>query len=164
MIRFAQTKDLKRIVAIYNQSVSHKNATADLDPITPSRGIAWFSQHSPESYPFYVREKNNKVVGWCCLSPYREGRLALKKTAEIKYYVDYSYHRKGIASKLVQHALDNCPRVKKRVVFAVLLEGNKIGIRLLKKFGFKQWGYLPDVAEFNGEPCGHIYMGRKIAF
>lgn len=162
MIRFAEMKDLKSIVAIYNQAVPHKNATADLHPITPKQGIERFNEHNPKSYPFYVREMDGKVVGWCSLSPYRYGRLALKNTAEIVYYVDFSYHRKGVASSLVQYALDDCARINKRVLFAILLEINTISIKLLEKFGFERWGFLPEVADFDGELCGHVYMGKKI--
>lgn len=162
MIRFAQMKDLKDIISIYNQAVPYKNATADLKLITPKEGAERFNVTRAQSYPFYVKEIDGKAVGWCSLSPYRNGRMALINTAEIVYYVDYAYHRQGIASSLIRHSLDDCRRINKRIVFAILLERNTISLKLLQKFGFEKWGYLPEVAEFDGELCGHIYMGKKI--
>jgi len=162
MIRFAKTDDLERIVAIYNQAVDQKNATADLQHVTVQQRIAWFNEHSPDSYPIYVKEIDDELAGWCSLSPYRPGRLALERTVEIAYYIDYTHHRQGIGSDLIQHALHDCLRIKKRIVFAILLEKNIKSITLLEKFGFERWGYLPEVAEFDGKPCGHMYMGKKI--
>ena len=162
MIRFAKTDDLESIVAIYNQAVVHKNATADLQPVEVQQRIRWFNEHSPESYPVYVKEIDGKVAGWCSLSPYRHGRLALEKTVEIVCYIDYTHHSRGIGSELIQHALHDCIRLKKRIVFAILLEKNIRSIKLLEKFGFERWGYLPEVAEFDSKLCGHIYMGKKI--
>ena len=162
MIRFAKFDDLEGIVAIYNQAVPHKNATADLQPVQTKQRITWFNEHSPESYPIYVKEINDTVVGWCSLSPYRGGRLALKKTVEIVCYIDYEYHKQGIGSGVIQYALNDCTRLKKRIVFAILLEKNIKSITLLEKFGFERWGYLPDVAEFDDELCGHVYLGKKI--
>ena len=162
MIRFAKVDDLERIVAIYNQAVPYKNATADVYPIQTKQRITWFNEHSPESYPIHVKEIDDKVAGWCALSPYRDGRLALKKTVEIVCYVDYEHHGQGIGSCLIQHALTECTRLEKRIVFAILLEKNIRSIKLLEKFGFQRWGYLPEVAEFDGKLCGHVYMGKKI--
>jgi len=162
MIRFAKTDDLERIVAIYNQAIAHKNATADLQPLEVQQRIAWFNEHNQEFYPVYVKEIDGKVAGWCSLSPYRPGRLALEKTVELSYFIDYKYHRQGIGSDLIQHALHDCIRLKKIIVFAILLEKNIKSIKLLEKFGFERWGYLPEVAEIDGKLCGHIYMGKKI--
>ena len=36
-------------------------------------------------------------------------------------------------------------------------------IGLLKKFGFEQWGHMPNVADFDGAECGHVYLGKRIA-
>lgn len=162
MIRFAKAEDLERIVDIYNQAVPHRNATADLEPVTEEQRRSWFNEHCTGSYPIYVKEIHGRVVGWCSVSPYRGGRLALKRTAEVTLYIDYGHHGQGIGESLLQHALGDCARVGKRIVFAILLEINVKSINLLEKVGFERWGYLPEVAEFGGERCGHVYMGKKI--
>ena len=147
---------------IYNQAVPHGNATADLEPVTVTQRRSWFEEHSPDSYPIFVKEIHGRVVGWCSLSPYRGGRLALRRTAEIALYVDYDHHGQGIGESLLQYALGDCARIGKRILFAILLEKNRKSIRLLEKYGFERWGYLPEVAEFGNERCGHVYMGKKI--
>jgi phosphinothricin acetyltransferase len=109
-----------------------------------------------------VADVEGQVVGWCSLSAYRPGRAALRFTAEISYYIDPAYHRRGIGTALIQHALAACPALEIRHLFAIVLEGNAASLKLLEKMGFEQWGYLPRVADFDGKEVGHFYCGRHV--
>lgn len=160
-IRLAALADLPRIVEIYNQAIAARNATADTVPFTVEQRLDWFRVHAPEVHPIYVYEQGGEVQGWLSVSPYR-GRPALARTAEVSYYVDYGFHGRGIGSALMAHALEDAPRIGKKVYLAILLEWNKGSIRLLEKFGFERWGYLPAVAEFDGKLCGQYYYGRQV--
>lgn len=160
-IRLATSADLPRIVEIYNQAIAAHNATADTVPFTVEQRLDWFNMHTPDFYPIYVAEEEGQVTGWLAVSPYR-GRPALEHTAEVSYYVDYAHHKKGIGSALLAHAIVEAPRISKHVFIAILLEWNVASMRLLEKYGFDRWGYLPDVAEFYGKSCGQFYYGRKI--
>ncbi len=87
MIREAKKDDLVVINSIYNQAVEAKYQTADLLPISIEIRQKWFLEHDTETYPIFVSEEQNKIVGWCSLSAYRKGREALKQVAEVSYYV-----------------------------------------------------------------------------
>ena len=160
-IRIASQTDLPRIVAIHNQAIISGRANAYLQPFSVEARRDWFALHDPDEYPIYVSEQDGEVVGWLSLSPYRD-RPVLKRTVEVSYYVDYTHHGKGIGSELMQYALADCARIGKKVLIAIVLEWNAPSIKLLEKFGFEKWGYLPEVAEFDGRLCGHIYNGRKV--
>jgi L-amino acid N-acyltransferase YncA len=162
MIRLAALDDLPGMVAIYNEAVAHRFATADLTPVSVDQRVDWFREHDSSTFPIYVFEKEGSVRGWCSLSSYRPGREALVGTAELSYYVGYEFHGQGIGSALVRHALAEAPRLGKRVLFAILLERNEPSIRLLKKYGFELWGRLPDVALVDSELVSHLYYGRRI--
>ena len=162
MIRLAHLDDLTSIVDIYNQSIPSQQATGDMQPLRVQDRLAWFEEHRPNQYPIFVAEVEGRVAGWCSLSPYRPGRAALRFTAEISYYIDYAYHHRGLATALVEHALDACPALHIRHVFAIVLEGNEGSLGLLKKMGFDQWGYLPRVADFDGREVGHLYYGKHV--
>lgn len=161
-IRFANKTDLERIVEIYNQAVPTNRATADLETITVNDRLKWFEDHKSDEYPIYVAVLDNKVVGWCSISGYRPGRMALRQTAEISYYIDYDYHGKGIGTKLVEHAINDCKRIGIRNLMAFLLEWNEKSVKLLEKYDFERWGLLPQAANFYGKECGHLIMGRRI--
>jgi phosphinothricin acetyltransferase len=161
-IRIASLTDLPRIVEIYNQVITAGNATADTVPFSVEARLDWFNQHDANQYPIYVcKDESRKILGYLSLSPYRD-RPALARTAEVSYYVDYGQHGKGIGSALMQHALADCARIGKKVLLAIVLEWNAPSIKLLEKFGFEKWGYLPDVAELDGRLCGHLYYGRNV--
>ena len=109
-----------------------------------------------------MAEVEGKVAGWCSLSPYRPGRAALRFTAEISYYIAPAYHRQGIGTALVKHAMVACPTLEIRRLFATAWEGNEGSLKLLEKMGFEQWGHLPRVADFDGKQVGHLYYGRHV--
>ena len=160
-IRFAEQQDLSRLVEIYNQAIQAK-CTARLEVVGVKDRQAWFDEHNREKYPILVAEAENKVLGYLNLSAYRPGRSALKYTAEVSYFVDYDYHQKGVASALMEACILMCPDIHIKNLFAILLESNASSIRLLKKFEFKQWAYLPEVAEINGVEVSQVYFGRQL--
>jgi len=161
-IRTATIDDLSSIVAIYNEAVYQRFATADLEPVTVEQRSGWFHEHDPATAPIYVAEREGAVAGWCSLSAYRPGRAALTRTAEISYYVGAAVRGCGVGSALVRHAIEQAPRVGKHVLFGILLERNAPSIRLLTKYGFELWGRLPDAALIDGEVVSHVYYGRSV--
>lgn len=161
-IRIAYEHDLPQIVEIYNQAVTQIGATADLNPVSVESRLGWFSEHKPDAYPIWVAEQSECILGWCSLSAYRPGRMALCHTAEISYYVHEDHRHKGVASSLIQHAIEKCPALKIKNLFSLLLDVNSPSIRILEKFGFVKWGHMPEVAEFDGKTCGHLIYGRKV--
>ncbi len=161
-IRPARTDDLPAIVAIYNQAIETKRSTADMEPVRIEDREAWFREHTPGMHPIFVADVDGETAGWCSLSAYRPGRAALRHTAEISYYVDEAHTRRGIATALVRHAVAACPELRIRNLFAIVLEHNAPSIRILEKAGFRQWGFLPRVADFDGEECGQYYFGMRI--
>jgi phosphinothricin acetyltransferase len=161
-IRLAKFEDLEAIVNIYNQAIKTKFCTGDTECITVNDREDWFSNHKPEKYPINVYIKDNKIVGWSSISPYRPGRYALRYTIEISYYIHQDFHRQGIGSELVEYTINKCKELNYKSVFGIILEKNIASIKLMQKFGFELWGLMPDVADFDGEECGHVYYGKKL--
>jgi L-amino acid N-acyltransferase YncA len=161
-IRTAMIEDLPRLVGIYNQAIASHTATADTIPFSVETRRGWFNEHSADAYPIYICENEHGLVaGYLSISTYRN-RPALARTAEISYYVDYNLHRQGIGSALLQHALEDAKRIGKKVYLAFLLEGNTPSLRLLEKFGFERWAYLPQVAELPDGLSGQFIYGRAV--
>ncbi len=161
-LRIAKANDLPAIVEIYNQAVATKQATAELTPVSVKGRKDWFAEHTAEQYPIFVAETGGAVVGWCSLSQYRPGRLALRYTAEISYYIHVEYRRMGIGSQLVSHVIEQSKTREIKTLVAILLDINIGSIRLLEKLGFTKWGELPRVADFDGKECGHLYYGLRV--
>ena len=161
-IHQAKPSDLPAIVAIYNQAINSKTATGDTQEFSVIERQEWFNKFDENSYPLYVVEIENRVVGYCSISPYRKGRGAMASVAEISYYIDYSFHGKGIATALVKHAIADCKRIGKKNLLAILLETNTPSIGLLEKLGFQKWGHFPDIVEMHGEKQAQVIYGLKV--
>ncbi len=162
IIRIAIAADLPQIVEIYNQAVNLSGCTADLDPISIESRQSWFNEHSSEAYPIWVADNQGSVLGWCSLSPYRCGRMALKHIAEISYYIDQNHRGTGVGSSLLQHAIDQCPGLQIKNLLALILGINIASIGIMDKFKFELWGTMPAVAEIDGEKCDHLIYGRNV--
>jgi len=161
-IRFASINDLSLIVEIYNQAIRSKSATGDMDAFLVEERVEWFHKFDTDSFPIYVAEINHNIIGYLTLSPYREGRRGMNKIAEISFYLDYSYRGLGIGSALVSYAINDCRRIGKETLLAILLDINDKSVSLLKKFNFKKWGHLPDIINLKGLKCGQFIYGLSI--
>jgi len=161
-IRKADISDLPDIVAIYNQAVPTRRSTANTIPWTVESRTPWFIEHAPDKHPIFVAEVDGLVVGWCSLSVYRPGRLALRFTAEISYYIDSGSQRQGLGQALIRHAIEACPRLNIKNIIAVIIDRNEPSRNLLEKLGFEQWAYLPRVLDFDGQEFGEYYYGIRV--
>jgi len=161
--RNATEGNLPEIVEIYNQAIALGTATADISPVTVKSRKRWLQDHKEDHYPVFVGLNLNTVVGWCSLSAYRPGRMALRHTAEISYYVEKDAQGKGVGSFLISHAIEQCPALGIKTLFAIILDINGESAQILEKFGFRKWGHLPNVADFDGQECGHLYYGLRVS-
>ena len=162
-IRLANTNDLEAINHIYNQVIPYEISTADMVPYSMEERLNWFRAYDRSKYPVFVADINNEVAGYFSFSPYRPRRHAMRYTAEISYFVDENFRKKGIGTSLMNHAVNKAPGYDFKTLIAILLAHNEASIRLLEKFGFSEWGRMPGVADFNGKERDHLYYGLRIS-
>ncbi|MFZ1527385.1 MAG: N-acetyltransferase family protein [Ferruginibacter sp.] len=162
IIKTAGIEDLESIISIYNTAVNSKFETADTLALDWKKRIDWFKAHDPATYPIFVYKIGAVVAGWISVSPYRQGRMALRFTVEISYYVHEHFRGRGIAEKLLEYTIIECRKLNYRTIFAIILDKNEKSINLLTKHGFEKWGHMPNVADFNGTECGHVYYGLRL--
>ncbi|MEM6317317.1 MAG: N-acetyltransferase family protein [Bacteroidota bacterium] len=161
LVRLATLADLPALTEIYNQAIRARQ-TADTIPMTVEDRKPWFVSHQSKQYPLLVAETDNTVQGYATLSQYRGGRPALKYAVEVSYYIHQDHQRKGLGTRLLEAALESSEILGYKHAFAILLDTNKPSIHLLKKFGFEQWGHLPNIAEIDGQICGQYYYGKHL--
>ena len=161
-IRLAAVEDIPAITEIYNQAIALKSATADISPVSEDSRRIWLAEHRADRYPVLVAEGPDAVMGYSSLSPYRPGRMALRYTAEISYYIHEDFRGLGVGSRLIEQAIELCSELRIKTLFAILLDINSDSVYILEKFGFQKWGHMPDVADFGGAECGHLYYGRRV--
>ncbi|MDX8361303.1 MULTISPECIES: N-acetyltransferase family protein [Bacillaceae] len=143
IIRDAHQDDLLSILNIYNQAIVNTTATFDLTEETLEQRQQWFSKYGSD-YPLIVATIENKVVGYCCLSAFRE-KAAYAKTVELSVYVDENTRGHGVATKLVNEILLRAKQIGFHVIISGITKGNDSSIKLHEKFGFEFIGSFKEV-------------------
>lgn len=161
IVRDALETDLPTIVQIYNASIPNRLATADTEPVSLESRIPWFHSHNPSNRPIWVMEIDKKVVGWLSFNSFY-GRPAYQKTAELSIYVAPDRHRQGIATKLLEKAIERSPGIGLTTLLGFIFAHNQASLELFKKYQFQQWGYLPKVAVLDDMEKDLIVLGRQI--
>lgn len=166
----ASKADLEQIVEIYNQSVTERNATADLSPVSVKSREAWFDAHG-SNRPIYVlkanadnkaqNENGGQILAWASLSDYYP-REAYDITAEISVYIRKSARGKGFGKILAKHLIENAPNFGIKNIVAVIFKSNTASLNLFTNLGFSKWGELPNVCDMSGKFESVIILGKKL--
>lgn len=163
VIEDATLADLADIVGIYNSTIAGRLVTADLEPVTVDDRMKWFLEHSPQHRPIWVAREREKgdVLAWLSFQSFY-GRPAYRATAEISVYIAEKHRGSGLGSLLVSKAIEACPSLGLTALVGFVFGHNKPSLALLSKFGFSQWGLLPEVAELDGVKRDLAIMGLRL--
>jgi L-amino acid N-acyltransferase YncA len=161
MIRDARESDLEAIVRIYNAAIPGRLATADTEPVSVDSRRPWLREHDAGRHPLWVAERDGRVVGWLSVSAFY-GRPAYASTAELSVYVDPAVHRGGVASALLQRAIDRAADLAVRTYLGFIFAHNARSLALFRTFGFEQWAHLPSVAVLDGVERDLLILGKRV--
>ena len=160
-IRRALPSDLERLTEIYNQAILARDCTCHLETFTAYERKDWLIEHMGEKYPLLVCVLDRKIVGYAHLSPYKD-RQAFDGAVEVTYYLDYDYRRQGLGSLLMEKLLSEAEKLGYKTATASIIGSNTASERLLLKYGFKEWGRLPKIADFGDRKEDHVFFGKYI--
>ena len=157
----ATQADLPDIVAIYNSTIASRAVTADLQPVSVAQRQDWFNAHKKNRPLYVVKNAENKILGWGGFSDYY-ARAAYDITAEISVYLAEKARGQGVGTWLIRAMLEQAPDLGIRNVVGVIFAHNHSSLKLFRRLGFEQWGFLPGVCELDGKPADIVILGRKI--
>jgi L-amino acid N-acyltransferase YncA len=161
LVRDAREGDLPRIVAIYNEAIPGRRATADTEPVTVADRVPWFREHTPARRPLWVAERQGVIAGWLSLQSFY-GRPAYAATAEVSVYVAAAAQREGIGRRLLALAIEKAPGLGLATLVAFVFGHNEPSLRLFERHGFERWGRLPRVARLDGTERDLLILGRRV--
>lgn len=163
VISRATAADLPEIVAIYNSTVASRQVTADLEPVSVASRQAWFEAHQQPNRPIFVlkAKDSDEVLAWGSFSDYYP-RAAYNITAEISIYVRHDTRGTGCGKDLLAYMLMQAPKLSIQTVIGVIFAHNFASLNLFGKFGFEQWGLLPQVCNLDGHLADVVLLGKKI--
>jgi L-amino acid N-acyltransferase YncA len=158
-IRDAVEADLPVVIDIYNAAVATRMSTAQLEPVTVESRREWLGQHSPDCYPFWVAEIDDRVRGWLSVKSFLP-RCAYRSTIELSVYVDENFRRRGIARKLLEAAIARVPSLGINAMVGLIFAHNEASLKLFTRLGFERWGLLPRVARLDDAERDVVVVGR----
>ncbi|KQL51036.1 GNAT family acetyltransferase [Heyndrickxia shackletonii] len=156
-IRDAAVTDLAAMLEIYNEAIRNLSATFDLVEQTIEQRMVWYKEHSGK-YPFIVAEMDGKVVGYSCLSKFRD-KEAYSQTTELSIYLSSDCRGKGVGSVLMQEILIRAAKDGYHTIISGITGGNEASVKLHEKFGFEFVGCFKEVGyKFNEWQDVHFYQ------
>ena len=174
IVQLADKEDLPAILAIYNQSIAGKQATANLTPVTCAERQGWFDEHiNSATRPIYIvkatdagadrgaEQTVSPIVAWGSFSDLYT-RPAYHISTEISIYLHQEHHGQGLGSFLTRWMLTQAPSLGIQNVVALIFAHNQPSLGLFRKLGFEQWGYMPKVCDMEGFIADVVMLGKAV--
>lgn len=158
--RAAKLTDLPFIVAVYNQTIPKRNATADLEPVTVEDRQAWFAAHNQQTRPLWLIEVAGVPAGWLSLSDFY-GRPAYQKTVEISLYLDQPFQHQGLGQKALAYVETQVDRLQIETILAFVFGHNTASQKLFRQQGYTRWGHFPKIAEMDQKKYDLDILGKS---
>lgn len=147
-VRTADTSDLPRIAAIYDEQVRTAISTFDLEPLGLDYWEARLASTAPGDH-LLVALADSDVVGYAYSSSYRP-RPAYARTREVSVYLAGEAREQGLGRALYEELLRRLRTDGIHQVLAVIALPNDPSEALHRACGFSRVGVLPEVGwKFN---------------
>ncbi len=143
MIRAALPTDAAGLCAIYNHYVSSSVITFEEVRLTVE-DMAHRIQEGSTTMPWFVFEKDDRVVGFCYASAWK-ARSAYRHSVESTVYVAPDQGKQGIGRLLYLRLLSDLRARGAHIVLAGIALPNQASISLHQKLGFVQVAQLREV-------------------
>lgn len=158
---FATLNDLPSIVATYNSTIPSRLVTADLEPVSVTDKLSWFSAHSNGERPLWIVKFQNEYAGWMSFNSFY-GRPAYNGTVEVSIYLEENFRGKGLGKACLQKAIYTAPDLQVNTLLGFIFGHNEPSLRLFESFGFSKWAHLPRVANMDGVERDLIILGLRV--
>src|ERR1700722_2308848 len=119
VIRSSRDGDVGAIAAIYGHHVLHGLASFEEVPPPRAEMARRHAELLARDFPYFVAERDGKVVGYCYAGPYRP-RSAYRYTLEDSIYIDPAEIGRGIGRTLLAQVLDRSAQLGYRQMIAVI--------------------------------------------
>ncbi len=102
--------------------------------------------------------KSNKIVGIISLQKALHENDKGEHRLNLSMSVDSEFRGQNIGTKLLEKAINKAKEENYEIIKLTVFESNEIAQNLYKKFGFIEFGVLPNGLKYNGQSENEIYM------
>jgi phosphinothricin acetyltransferase len=158
-VRSASRADVPAIAAIYAHAVSTGTASYELEPPSETEMASRFDALAAGSYPYFVAECPDGVLGYAYAGPFRP-RRAYRFMVEDSIYLAPTAQGHGTGRLLLAALVEECTRLGFRQMVAVIGDGrrNQASVRLHESMGFRHSGLLEGSGYKHGRWLDTVFM------
>jgi len=157
--RPAADGDARVVVDIFNHYVENSFAAY------PEKRVAYgeldLAKENAGDYPFYVVEKEGKVIGFGMLHPHLRMDTT-KRAAEVVYFILPEFTGWGIGSDLLAHLVEDARARGIDTLLASISSENEGSIRFHARHGFEEVGRFRRVGRKFGKDFDIVWMQRFV--
>ncbi len=165
-IRDAKLIDLESVVETYHSAIGPKLCASGITPITAEPRPDWITTTTRDR-PIWVAEVDNgntrNIAGYLSFSNFMNDRPGYAITADMGLYLHKQFDCHGVAAALLKKAIEFAPSAGIETFSATIFASNTASVNLFKSFGFKQWGYMPEVARLDGMKKDLVLVGLQLS-
>lgn len=162
IIRAADAGDADALAAIYGHHVLHGFGTFEIVP--PDAAAMDAKRRDIQSYglPYLVAERDGRVLGYACASPFRP-RPGYRFTAEDSVYVAPDAIGQGVGRAVLAPVIAACEAFGLRQLVAVIGDsGNAASIGLHTALGFEHRGVGQSFGFKHGRWVDIVWMQKPL--
>lgn len=134
------------MLEIFNDAILNSTALYDYAPWTGDTMVAWFEAKRAGRFPVIgVEDGGGRLMGFGSYGTFR-ARPACKYTVEHSVYVHQDFRRRGIGRILLGELIARARQGGLHALIGGIDASNAASIAIHKEFGFREVGFLPEVA------------------
>lgn len=141
LIRPAIDADAHSICAILNPIIDQTTITFSPSPITPKDVTLGIADHAKRGDPYFVAEREGKVLGFAKYGPFRSG-IGYARTAEITVHLSRDARGQGLGRRMVSALEDHARLAGIHSLIAGISAENAPALEFHAKLGFQQVGQI----------------------
>jgi L-amino acid N-acyltransferase YncA len=162
VVRPSRDDDIAAITAIYGHHVL--NGIASFEEVPPSNEemARRRSELVTRGLPYFVAEREGKVLGYCYAGPYR-ARVGYRFSLEDSIYIDPGEIGRGVGRALLTKVIECSEQLGYRQMVAVIGGSETLpSIRLHTALGFTDVGVLTNIGFKFGRWVDSVLMQRPL--
>lgn len=145
-LRVAGPADSEQISAIWRDGIDLQKWPTGIPP--HQQAVEWFAQRLSKPMgdsKIFVAESGGRLVGWQSLMDL--GATQITRALLSSTYTDRDWHRRGIARRLLSHAMEDSRGTGCSHIVGWIRADNLASIRLVQSLGWTFVGDLPKARE-----------------
>lgn len=158
----AEEKHIPAIRDIYAHHVLHGTGSFETDPPDAHEMLARLKKIRSLRLPWVVALQEDKVIGYCYLTRYRE-RYAYRYTLEDSIYIAPTAQRQGVGKALLRHVISWAEAQGYRQLIAIVGDSNNQGsLKVHQQAGFAEIGTLKNIGFKHGLWLDTVLLQRNL--